>query len=426
MELQLPRGMRDFPPEEKILRDEVIALLKDVFERYGFSPLETPIVERWEILAAKYAGGEEILKEAFRLRDQGGRQLGLRYDHTVPLARFVGMNPTLKRPFKRYAIGQIYRDGPIKQGRTREFYQCDVDTVGVHSAVSDAEFILMALEVFDRLDFQIEVRVNHRQLLNDLAAEAGVPESVRDSAILTLDKVEKIGREAVRKELIQKRIPSECADRWLNLLSVSGSNDEVLQVIRSEIPSSRGLAELMELFECLPKREGIRFVPSLARGLSYYTGVLFEVKSLDPPLEGSVAGGGRWDDMIGDFWGSTEKYPAVGISFGLEPIFELYKTTRTTRRKTVTEIYVIPIGLKREGLEIAQKLRAAGLKVDLDLAGKGISDNLRYANAYGIPYALLVGQEELKQNKVKLRDMKSGEEELLTLEQAIAKLASNN
>ena len=423
MELQLPRGMRDFSPEEKIVRDEVIALLKEIFERYGFSPLETPILERWEILAAKYAGGEEILKETFHLRDQGERELGLRYDHTVPLARFVGMNPTIKRPFKRYAIGKIYRDGPIKQGRTREFYQCDVDTVGVHSPLADAEFILMVLEVFDRLGFKIEIRVNNRQLLNDLAVASGVPAELAGSAILTIDKFEKIGGAAVRSELLQKGIHPEQADRWLQLLSASGINEEVLQGIRTQLPESQSLEELIQLFEYLPRREEIRFVPSLARGLSYYTGVIFEVKSLDPALDGSVAGGGRWDNMIGDFLESDEKYPAVGISFGLEPIFELLKTIRTEPRKTVTQVYVIPIGLKKEGLEIAQKLRQAGVKADLDLAGKGISDNLRYANAYGIPYALLVGKAELQQKKVKLRDMRTGGEEMLTLEQVMARFA---
>ncbi len=423
MELKLPRGMRDFPPEEKLLRDEVIALLVEVFERYGFSPLETPIVERWEILAAKYAGGEEILKETFRLRDQGGRPLGLRYDHTVPLARFIGMNPTIKRPFKRYAIGPVYRDGPIKQGRAREFYQCDVDTVGVHSPMADAEFILMALEVFDRLGFKIEIWVNHRGLLQDLAVAAGVPEELRDSAILTVDKLEKIGRSSVREELHKKGLKADQVDRWLEMLSLSGCSDEILRQLRKALPWSQGLSELIELFEHLPERREIRFVPSLARGLSYYTGVIFEVKSLDPPLDGSVAGGGRWDDMIGNFLGGDERYPAVGISFGLEPIFELLKIRRGgAAQKTVTQVYVISIGLKQEGLEIAQKLRGAGIKADLDLAGKGISDNLRYANSYGIPYALIVGPSELSQNRVKLRDMRSGQEELLTLEQAIARL----
>ncbi len=424
MKLQPPRGMRDFPPEEKLLRDEVLALLKDVFERYGFSPLETPVVERWEVLSAKYAGGEEILKETFRLKDRAGRDLALRYELTTPLARFIGMHPTIKRPFKRYQIGPVFRNGPIKQGRYREFYQCDVDTVGVRSPLADAEFVLLALDVFDRLGFRVEVRVNHRQLLKDLAARAGVPPELQDTGILTVDKLEKIGREGVRRELIEKGIAPESADRWLDILNVEGSTEEALPAIEREVPESEGLRELKEMFAYLPPRPEIRFVPSLARGLAYYTGVIYEVYSLDPPFDSSVAAGGRWDDLIGNFLGSREKYPAVGISFGLEPITELLKATRKEPpRKSVTRVYVAPIALQKEALEVAQTLRRAGIPTDLDLGGKGISENLRYANAYGIPYVLILGPEEHRQGKVKLRDMRTGEEELLALEEAVERLS---
>ena len=423
MKLQPPRGMRDFPPEEKLLRDEVIALLRDVFERYGFSPLETPVVERWEILAAKYAGGEEILKETFRLKDRAGRDLALRYELTTPLARFIGMHPTIKRPFKRYQIGPVFRNGPIKTGRYREFYQCDVDTVGVRSPLADAEFVLLALDVFDRLGFQIEIRVNHRRLLKDLATRAGVPPELQTTGILTVDKLEKIGHEGVRQELVEKGIAPESADRWLEVLSVEGSTDEVLAALEREIPESEGIRELKEMFAYLPERPEIRFVPSLARGLAYYTGVIYEVYSLEPPFDSSVAAGGRWDDLIGNFLGGREKYPAVGISFGLEPITELLKGMRKgPARKSVTRVYVAPIALRKEALQVAQRLRQAGIPADLDLAGKGISENLRYANAYGIPYVLILGPEEHKQGKVKLRDMQTGEEELLTLDEAIERL----
>ncbi len=423
MKLQPPRGMRDFPPEEKLLRDEVIALLRDVFERYGFSPLETPIVERWEILAAKYAGGEEILKETFRLKDRAGRDLALRYELTTPLARFIGMHPTIKRPFKRYQIGPVFRNGPIKTGRYREFYQCDVDTVGVHSPLADAEFVLLALDVFDRLGFKVEIRVNHRKLLKDLAARAGVPPELQDTGILTVDKLEKIGHGGVRRELVEKGIAPESADCWLEILSAEGPTDEVLAAIEQEVPESEGIRELKEMFVYLPERPEVRFVPSLARGLAYYTGVIYEVYSLDPPFDSSVAAGGRWDDLIGNFLGGREKYPAVGISFGLEPITELLKGVRKgPAKKTVTRVYVVPIALPQEGLRVAQALRDAGVPTDLDLAGKGISENLRYANAYGIPYVLILGPEEHRQGKVKLRDMQTGEEELLTLDEAIERL----
>ncbi len=445
MKLQLPRGMRDFQPDEKLLRDEIIELLIDVFQRYGFSPLETPIVERWEVLAAKYAGGEEVLRETFKLKDRGGRELALRYELTTPLARFIGMHPTIKRPFKRYQIGPVFRDGPIKQGRYREFYQCDVDTVGVSSTLADAEFILITLDVFDRLDFAVEIRVNHRQLLKELAVEALVPGKLIDTGILSIDKLGKIDREGVHAELLEKGITPEAANNWLDLLSVTGTNETILEIIEDSFTDDQrrrrsGIYELKAFFDVLDdaledsQRKRIQFTPSLARGLGYYTGLVFEVYSLDPPFDSAVAAGGRYDNLIVDLIGSEELtmeqrrslYPAVGIAFGLEPIVELIKQRKEGQRtKTVTQVYVVPIGIdigRKEGLRIAQRLRKEGVNTDLDLSGKGISVNLRYANSYDIPYVLLVGPEEVRQSKVKLRDMRSGEEELLTLAEAIARL----
>ncbi|MBI1729906.1 histidine--tRNA ligase [Candidatus Acetothermia bacterium] len=421
MELQLPRGMRDFPPEEKILRDRVITLLKETFERYGFSPLETPVVERWEVLASKYAGGDEILKESFKLKDQGDRDLGLRYDLTTPLARFIGMNPMIKRPFKRYHIGTVYRDGPIKQGRYREFYQCDVDTVGVHSALSDAEFILISLDVFEKLGFKIEVRVNNRVLLRELAEAAQVPSELINSGILSIDKLEKIGAKGVREEMLAKGLSPQAADLWLSYLDVSGSNSEVLQAVQKIVPQSVGAKEMAALLNLLSNTESVRFAPSLARGLGYYTGTIFEVFSLDPPFGSAVAGGGRYDNLIADFIGSKDPFPAIGISFGLEPILELLKEREGFKKKTVAQVYVIPIGVTKEGLLIAQELRRAGIKVDLDLAGKGMRANFEYANAYEIPYVVIIGKKELEQGKVTLRDMKTGEEQQLKLGEVIEK-----
>ena len=427
MELQLPRGTRDFPPSDAILRDEVVQTMVEVFERYGFNPLETPILERWEVLSAKYAGGEEILKESYKLTDQGGRELGLRYDLTTPLARFIGMNPNVKRPFKRYHIGPVYRDGPIKHGRYREFYQCDVDTVGVRSPMADAELIWIALDVFQQLGFDVEVRVNHRELLKDLARAVGVPEELTDTGILSIDKLEKMGAEGVHKELLDKGFPDEQADRWLGAMDVRGTNAEILEALQSTIPDSDAHQEISETLGYLPSDGRVRLLPSLARGLGYYTGAIFEVFSHDPPFDGAVAAGGRWDEMIGDFLGSDHPYPASGISFGLEPITELIKAQRhesETRRESVVEVYVVPIRLQTEGLDITQRLRRAGLNADLDLVGRGVSDNLKFANAYGIPYVVIVGPKELEQDKVTLRDMNTGKEQLLSLDGAIERLTS--
>jgi histidyl-tRNA synthetase len=408
MELQLPRGMRDFPPEEKILRDEVISVLKGIFELYGFSPLETPVVERWEVLSAKYSGGEEILKETFKLTDQGGRQLGLRYDLTVPLARFVGMNPTIKRPFKRYQIGTVYRDGPIKKGRTREFYQCDADIVGSSSPLADAECVQLALDVFEKLGIDVEVKINNRKVLYELAQAAEIPEELTEAAILSLDKLEKIGPDGVLREMIERGIARVSAERFL-----SGAQD------REALKKGEGYRELEPVLSALQDPRVV-WTPSLARGLSYYTGTIYEVYAKNSSVTGSLAAGGRYDNMIEQFLGGSEKIPAVGISFGLEPILEVLKEKHPNRimRKTVTQVYVIPFKtLLAEGRAICQQLRRAGIKTDMDFSAKGISDGLKYANAYEIPFVVIVGPDEVAAGKVKLRDMRSGEEKLLTVDE---------
>jgi len=400
--------MRDFPPEEKILRDEVISVLKGIFELYGFSPLETPVVERWEVLSAKYSGGEEILKETFKLTDQGGRQLGLRYDLTVPLARFVGMNPTIKRPFKRYQIGTVYRDGPIKKGRTREFYQCDADIVGSSSPLADAECVQLALDVFEKLGIDVEVKINNRKVLYELAQAAEIPEELTEAAILSLDKLEKIGPDGVLREMIERGIARVSAECFL-----SGAQD------REALKKGEGYRELEPVLSALQDPRVV-WTPSLARGLSYYTGTIYEVYAKNSSVTGSLAAGGRYDNMIGQFLGGSEKIPAVGISFGLEPILEVLKEKHPNRimRKTVTQVYVIPFKtLLAEGRAICQQLRRAGIKTDMDFSAKGISDGLKYANAYEIPFVVIVGPDEVAAGKVKLRDMRSGEEKLLTVDE---------
>jgi histidyl-tRNA synthetase len=433
MELNLPRGMRDYPPEEKIRRDELVKLLINVFESYGFSPLETPIAERWEVLAAKYSGGAEILQETFKLTDQGGRELGLRYDLTVPLARFIGQNPTIKRPFKRYQIGPVFRDGPIRKGRTRQFIQCDVDIVGSSSMLADAECINLALDVFEKLRFRVIVRINNRKILYDIIGQVGAilrdrPSLPDDEIILTLDKLEKVGRGGVLQELTDKGLAGDVASRLLkgfDQLSEK-SNAETLGKLHELLgPSSESVAALESVLQYVKAPERVKIVPSLARGLSYYTGTIFEVYSLDPTFDSSIAAGGRYDRLISDFLATDQPYPAVGISFGLEPIMELLKANKESEALTVTELYVIPIGTVKECLVLVHQLRSSGIKTDLSLTGRGISDGLKYANAYRIPYALIVGTDELQIGVVKLRDMKSGEETLLKLQEVIARLRPN-
>ncbi len=439
MELETAKGVRDFPPQEKIMRDKIIAKITSTFQLYGFSPLETPVLERLDVLSAKYAGGEEILKEMFKLKDQGERELCLRYDLTVPLARFVGMNPTLKLPFKRYQVGNAFRDGPIKLGRYREFIQCDIDIVGSKSMLADSQIITVVKHVFQVLELKIIIEVNNRKVLDGILFYANVPEDKWLSTILIIDKLKKIGKEGVSKELQLLGLNIESITKILETLSISGTNKQIIKQLKELLSKNdqngqndnknvnkigaEGMQEIEQLFDfCTAKN--VIFSPSLARGLSYYTGTVFEAFAPKSKISSSLAAGGRYDKMIGNFLENKQEYPTVGIAFGIEPIIEVWKENnpKAIEQKTVTQVYIIPIKTTKECITIADDLRKQGIPTDMDINERGISKNLDYANAYAIPFVLFVGNEELKQKKVKLKEMISGKEELLSIEQVVKKL----
>ncbi|MBW3010761.1 histidine--tRNA ligase [Candidatus Woesearchaeota archaeon] len=421
--LQLARGVRDFPPEEKIVRNEVVEKLKEVFERYGYSPLETPIIERLKLLTAKAGAGEEAdaAKETFTLTDQGGRKLGLRFELTLSFSRFIGMSPTLKMPFKRYELGPVFRDGPIKLGRYRQFWQCDVDVVGSKNMMTDAEIIMLALDCFKNLGLDAYLQINNRKLLRGLIESAGIESKKADSVIITLDKFEKIGKQGVVEELEDKGIEDLKIGKLLNAMNVKGTDEEKLKELKKIVTNDigqEGLKELEEIYSFLnaEQKKNIVFNPTLARGLGYYTGPIFEGYLRKSKITSSICGGGRFDKMVSMLINSKQEYPAVGISFGLDVITDAMKLARKEERKTVTQVYIIPIGTSKEALQIALKLRKQGLNVDLDISGRGVSKNLNFANSYNIPYVLFVGEEEIKKKKVKFRDMKTGKEELIKIE----------
>ncbi len=422
MKLQLPKGVRDFPPEAKMARDLLVATLKRVFERYGFAPLETPMFERWEVLSAKYAGGTEILKETFRFQDQGGRDLALRYDLTVPFARFIGMNPQLKLPFKRYAIGRVFRDGPIKLGRYREFYQCDADIVGSTSALADAECVRVAAAGFAELKIPVTIFVNNRQLLEEILRKNGVGEEQLTEAILILDKIKKVGLDEVRRELKEKGIKEDSVNFVVALSTSGATNKEKLAKVRDFVGESKGYQALAELFSYLGGLENVVYDPALARGLAYYTGTVFEGFAEGSKVTSSLCGGGRYDRMIGELLGGKQSFPAVGFSFGLEPIMDVLQERGLESRQTPARVFVIPIKNAQECVPIVERLRAAGINAAMDLNERSISKNLDYANAYKIPFVLICGPRELAEGKVKLKDMVSGEESLVSVDEAVAKL----
>jgi histidyl-tRNA synthetase len=435
MELQLPKGMRDINPEDKIIRDEIVSNLTGIFELYGFNPLETPIVERLDVLSAKFAAGEtsDAMKETFKLTDQGKRELGLRFDLTVPFARYVAMNPNIKLPFKRYQVGEVFRDGPIKLGRYREFWQCDVDVVGTKSMIADAELIKLALEAFPKLKLDAYIEVNNRRLLHSLLNNAGVLRKDLQKVIIIIDKVAKIGLDGVSEELL-KIINKDSVEKITEILKIDGTALQIfeqLEPLIKGIEARQALDELKELFSYFNKKqkENIKLNLALARGFGYYTGTVFEGFLRSSEVTSSICGGGRYDNMIGDFIGSGD-YPAVGISFGLDVIAESIKMENPETKKTKVKIYIIPIKTTKdvikkstkESIRVVDKLRAAGVCADMDLSLKTISKNLEYVNKVGIPYSLIIGKKEINQHKFTMRNMKNGKEKLVNLDDIIRKL----
>jgi histidyl-tRNA synthetase len=433
-DLSPPRGSRDFLPQEKILRNSIVDTLRKTFEKYGFNPLETPALENFEVLSSKYAGGDEILKETYSLEDQGKRKLGLRYDLTVPLAR-VFASQKLALPFKRYQIASVWRDGPIKAGRYREFTQCDVDVIGVASTKQEAELIALTQNAFKALGLKTVVKVNSRKLLNGLLDYAGIPESKRIATILELDKLEKIGGQGVLKEM-EKLLGTPQAKKTIELFE-EVEREKSLRIIEGmglNKEGMEGVRELNEFFDSLDyfgvSKDFVLFSPSLARGLNYYTGMVFEaflVAEEDNLIKSSLAAGGRYDDMIGKFAGAKEKIPAVGISFGLDVISEILKEKSARlgvqSPTTIAKVLVVPFKNFSYGLGVTQELRGRGISTIVDLEGRGVSKNLDFANRQRIPFIVFCGEKEEKEGKVKLRDMNSGKEELLSLPSALAKLA---
>lgn len=413
IQLRNLKGTRDFMAKEQRVRNEIIDKLKKVFQCYGYEPLETPILCYYDVLESKYAGGAEILKETYKLKDQGGREIGLRYDLTVPFAKYVGMNSDLKLPFKRYEIGKVFRNGPVKTGRMREFIQCDVDMVGVKSLMAEAELMTMAYEIYKQLGLEVYIAYNNRKLLSGLLSMTGVDKTLEGSVILTLDKLEKIGEKGVREELKDKDIRKEVVDELLLLLNMK---DELLDKFRDNPPNElvkKGIEEIDELCAYLDavgiKSIG-RFSPCLARGLEIYTGTVFEVFLCDSVITSSIGSGGRYDNIIGGFLDKQSDYPAVGMSFGLDVIYTALELKGLRETRASVDVYIIPIGTKEEAFKLLYKLREIGISSDIEMNGKKVKKSLDSANKLNIPYVIVLGENELLSGKVKLRNMNSGEE----------------
>jgi histidyl-tRNA synthetase len=431
MQLDTAKGMRDILPKEALYRENIVATMQAVFQRYGFVALDTPIVERYDVLSAKFAAGEEsdAMSETYTLKDNGDRELGLRFDLTVPLARYVGMNRTIKMPFKRYQIGKVYRDAPIKLGRYREFTQCDVDIVGSKSLLADATCIQIALEIYGALSVDAIIGVNNRKFLTTLFVSQGIAQDKVESAMMSIDKLDKQSVDAIIAETTQKGLPEDAIRKIIDLLSLQGTNEEKIEFFTGVLgKEDEGLAELKTLLAYFPDDARVRFVPTLARGLGYYTGTVFEVYSKDRPDIGAISAGGRYDNLIAGYLGSAGQntdraYPAVGISFGLDRIVDvLNQLDKLALTTTTTKLFIAPIGTQKESFAIAQQFRDAGINTDIDMMNRGPSKNFAYADSVGIPFVLVIGENELRDNIVTLKDLRTGNEEKLTVADAIVKI----
>ncbi len=411
MTLERVRGTVDYLPPEMMLREEIVNTCIKIFNRYGFGPMDTPVLEKWETLTIKSGGGEEIAKETYNFKDQSGRRIGLRFDLTVPSARVLAMNPKMPMPFKRYQYGKVFRYQEVKPGRTREFYQLDIDIYGTNSLVADAECVGVAIECFKELGFKdYYVRINNRKLLQGLLNYAGVRPDRTLDAYRAIDKLDKIGIKGVRKELEKRGIRKEVIKNLLSIIKVKGKPNEILKKVSEWVPGNLGIKELEELIRYL-KAMGFKdkylIDLSLVRGLEYYTGNIFEVNA--EGLNVSFAGGGRYDEMIKKFAGV--EIPAVGISFGIEPIFQVL-VKKKELKKSRTLVFVAPVSDKQliKSLNIASKLRKAGLNVEVDLKNRSLTKNIEYAAKKGMKYIVIVGERDLKEGKVTIRNLITGNE----------------
>jgi histidyl-tRNA synthetase len=420
--------MRDFLPEDVRRRQYVIGVIADVYQRYGFEPLETPAVENLETLQGKY--GEEGDRLIFKILKRGeGAQTGqadlaLRYDLTVPLARVVAeYRSTLPKFFKRYQVQPVWRADRPQKGRFREFYQCDVDAIGSTSMTVEAELLSAAADVFVKLGFQdFQIVVNHRKLLNAVLAHAGVPAELHGAALVIMDKADKIGVDGVRTELGGKGLSAAVADTLLKQMSgVPPADLSEWMAEQSKLLNDDGKAgveELRQIFAlCQSTSAGAHLAldRSLARGLSYYTGPIFEIRV--PDLAGSLGGGGRYDNLIGMF--SGESIPASGISLGLERILVVMSERRmfpASVASSPADVMVVQWFANRTDiyLAFATELREAGLRVELypespNEDGRKVGDKqFKYASARGIPFVAVIGSDELANATVTVKNMKTG------------------
>lgn len=451
----LPKGTRDFGPAVMAKRQFIFNTIRSVFERYGFLPLETPAMENLSTLTGKY--GEEGDQLLFKVLNSGdflkdtepnllssrdSRRLapiiadkGLKYDLTVPFARYVVMNRhEITFPFKRYQIQPVWRADRPQKGRYREFYQCDADVIGTDSLIAEAEIILMIRDVFAKLGIRnYTTRINHRGVLAGLAALAGAGDK-EGTLFVAIDKLDKLGEAGVKEELIAKGFESSAVTELFSVLHTKGAYLDKIKALRGKLASNeraaRSLDDLAKVFDLVNalggSAEDMEFDISLARGLSYYTGCIFEVKIANVSV-GSVSGGGRYDNLTAVF-DSKEKSSGTGFSFGVDRLYDAMEELKIfpdeTRRSSTVLVCHLDEASLQYGLGITQSLRARGIATEIYLDVVKVKKQLEYADKKHIPYAVVIGSEEMKSGLLSVKNLKSGEQHQQTLEQLVQTLTS--
>jgi histidyl-tRNA synthetase len=430
---QTLKGFRDYLPDAMMAREHLMETARRVYRSYGFSPIDTPALEYAEVLTGK--GGEESDKQLFRFIDQGDRDVAMRFDLTVPFARFAAQHLNeLALPFKRYHIAPVWRGENTQRGRYREFVQCDFDTIGTDANASDIETLMVIHDLMEAIGFTgFTIRVNHRQLLNGLLEKLGLLEQ-SVGVLRSLDKLAKIGREAVVAEMGERvGVPVENANRVLDFAQLRGSAEEVLSSATAAVSGSErgelGAAKLRELFDVCRKAglpaERIQLDVAIARGLDYYTGTIYETFLNDDPKIGSVCSGGRYDNLAGLF--TKQPLPGVGASLGLDRLLAAMESMGLVKTaSTPAKVLIVCFDASRlaEYMTLARTLRQAGIATEVFPQAKQLKKQLQYADKKGFQVAVIAGEDEFAKGVWQIKDLKKAEQQTVSANEVIAKIDS--
>ena len=440
----IPKGTRDFSPEEMMRRTHIFDTIKGVFRLFGYAPLETPSMENLSTLLGKYGDeGDKLLFKILNSGDYGAKlsdeelrqaskicEKGLRYDLTVPFARYVVQHQNeIVFPFKRYQIQPVWRADRPQKGRYREFYQCDVDVIGSKSLLSEVELVDIVARVFSKLGISVTLKMNNRKILYGIAESIGHADKMMDITV-AIDKLDKIGLDNVKNELRERGIDDEAINKLQPILELSGTNDEKLETLSNVIGGSEtgvlGIEEMRTIFAGVAKA-GIALTPeldlSLARGLNYYTGAIFEVKANDYQI-GSISGGGRYDDLTGIF--GMPGMSGVGISFGADRIYDVMLGLNLFPEELAcsTKVFFVNLGKAEEeaAMPIISQLRDNGIATEIYPESAKMKKQMEYANRRGIPYVVIIGSNELERGVATIKNMRSGEQMEVSLNDIVSVL----